>query len=307
MACSQGALARLYVASGDSPHSFGSETYEFLSESLQKKGTVVHPNGIRGTRSQAWERARLGPYTVGGSILFNPDPQMLDSWIPRILGAAASGTTFAVAETLPAFGVLVNKVAQTFEYKDCKVSRATFAGQANQFGGTPQPISMNIEVAGKDRVTGTSSPISDIAAGANNAPYIFEDGVCTIGGTARQILSFVLMIDNNLQVRFTNSLTATSICPQGRSVYLRLWVPFSSDTPITSLIDQSITGATVVLTFTNGNMSFSISMTKVNFENIDPVITGKQEITLELGGFARSLGVYTTGTKEIVVTNDSTP
>ncbi len=304
MTCSQGALSRLYVEPGVSPHVFdtNSETYEFMSESLQKKGTVVHPNGIRGTRSQAYERARLGPYTVGGSILFNPDPAMLDLWLPRILGGTESTDVFPVAEGLPAFGVLIDKVAQTFEYKDCYVSRATFAGQANQFGGTPQPLSMNVELAGKSRATGTSVPNVSLSTASNTAPYIFEDGTCTIAGVSRQILSFVLMIDNNLQVRFTNSLTATDICPQGRSVYFRVWVPFASSTPITSLLDQSAAGSSVVLTFTNGNMSLSFSLTIVNFENIDPVVTGKQEITLELGGFARMSGT----TREIVTTSDST-
>ena len=57
-----------------------------------------------------------------------------------------------------------------------------------------------------------------------------------------------------------------------------------------------------VLTFTNGNMSLSFSLTIVNFENVDPVVRGKQEIVLELGGFARMSG----STREIVTTSDST-
>jgi hypothetical protein len=48
-------------------------------------------NGIRGTRSRASEAAaRNGPLQIGGSISFNPDPAMLDLWLPRILARQPS-------------------------------------------------------------------------------------------------------------------------------------------------------------------------------------------------------------------------
>lgn len=302
MACAQGALSRLYVEPGSSPYTFdtNSETYEFLSEDLRKKGTVINTNGIRGTRSQHGSRSRLGPYTIDGSILFNPDPAMLDNWLPRILGANEATDVFAVAEGLQSFAVLMDRVTQTFEYKDCYVNRAVFQGRSNQFGGEPSPLVMNLDIVGKSRVTGTSAPNVSISTASNTAPYIFEDGVLSMQSANRQIIDFALVIDNNLLVRFTNSLTATTICPQSRTVAFRCTVPYTSDTPVTSLLDQS-SFAAATLTFTNGTVSTAFALAQLEVESVDPVVRGKQEIVLELTGTARMTGA----TREIIVTNDS--
>lgn len=304
MSCSQGALARLYVEPGSSPHTFdsNSETYEFLSENLIKKGVIVHPNGIRGTRSQSSERARLGPYTVGGSLLMNIDPASLDNWLPRILGATASGTTFAVAEGLPAFGVLVDRVTRTFELEDCYIGRAVFQGRSNQYGGEPSPLIMNLDIVGKDRNLDTAAPSVSLSTAANSSPYIFEDLVLTVGGTARQVLDFMLVIDNHLQVRFTNSLSATDICPQGRTVFLSITVPFASSTPLTSLLEMATAGLATSLVATNGNMSLTFNFATWQCAVIDPHVPGKQEIVYKIAGYARMTGT----TREIIAINDST-
>ena len=41
--------------------------------------------------------------TIVGSVLLEPTPADLSIWLPRILGATASGSTFALASTLPSF------------------------------------------------------------------------------------------------------------------------------------------------------------------------------------------------------------
>lgn len=317
MACAQGALSRLYVEPGSSPYTFdtSSETYEFLSEDLRKKGTVINTNGIRGTRSQHSGRSRLGPYTIDGSILFNPDPAMLDNWLPRILGANEVTDVFAVAEGLPSFAVLIDRVTQTFEYRDCYVNRAVFQGRSNQFGGEPSPLVMNLDVVGKSRVTGTAVPqvyipVSTTTPGQkSNSPYIFEDGVLTMQAATRQIIDFTLLIDNNLLVRFTNSLTATMICPQSRTVAFRCTMPYSGSTPVSNMLDQS-TFAAATLVFTNGTVSTTFSLAQLQVETVDPVVRGKQEIVLEITGIARMTSNPESSSdpanfvREIIVTNE---
>ena len=66
--------------------------------------------------------------------VFNPAPDELDNLLPRILGAAAVGDVFDVAETLPSFTVFIDKVGDIFQYDDCKCNRATFRASA---GGLP--------------------------------------------------------------------------------------------------------------------------------------------------------------------------
>lgn len=292
---SQGAQAKLCVEPLAAPHTFdtSSEPYEFISESIQKTGTNLDTEGIRGTRSHSKERTRRGTHEVGGSITINPSPADLDLWLPRILGAAESADSFALAETLPVFGVLVDRVAQTFEYTDCKVNRAVFRSSA---GGL---LELELDIMAKTEATGTSYPVLTLGTAANNAPYVMSDGVFTFVSAARKTMDIEIEIDNQLSRRFTNSVTATDITPQDRVVTIRCTNPFTSDE--TSLYGQAQGGVTATAVYTNGGMSTTFTFAVVQFPDLSPTVGGKTEIPLVLEGIARMSGA----TKELVVTHDS--
>jgi hypothetical protein len=294
---STGAQSRLYIEPGAAAHTFdsSSETYEFIRESLAKRGTIVDTNGIRGTRSHHEMKTRFGTYEVGGEIVMNPDPAMLDLWLPRILGANESTDTFALAETLQPFGVLIDRVGGTFEYTDCYVNKATFRGQQGQM------VELTLEIWGATEATGTSAPSVSIAIASNTAPYIFSDLALTLQSASRTCLDFELVIDNMLERRFANSVTATSITPQDRMVTLRTTTPFTS-TEMSALYGQSLLGAAGTLVLTNGAMSTTFTFGKLQVPSISPSVGGKTEVSLRLEMVAR----MTSTTRELVVTHDST-
>lgn len=297
-------MARLYVEPGASPHTFdtSSESYEFLYETLQKRGRIVGGNAIRGTRSKQSERTRAGAYPVSGRIAMNVDPLMLDLMLPRILGAAESTDTFALAESLPSFGVLVNRVTQTFEYKDCMVARAMFHGKAGPGDGDPDLLELVLDLQCKDRVTGTSAPSVTLATASNSSPYMHTDAVFTFAGAARQVKEWWVLIDNHLHARWVNSLTATLFCPADRTIAVRARLPY--DTDHDDLLDQANAGAAGTIALTNAQhtglvTTFTFGTLQVPSE--DPITRGKTEIDIFLNMTARML----TTTKELVVTNDS--
>ena len=292
---SQGAQAKLCIEPGAAPHTFdaSSEPYEIVSEGLQRRGSILDTEGIRGTRSHQSERTRPGTYEIGGSITLHPSPADLDLLLPRILGAAESVDVFALDETLPAFGVLIDRVAETFQYTDCKVSKATFRGSA---GGL---VELAIDVVGTTEVTGTTYPSLTLSTAANAAPYLLSDGVLNLQSSARKMMDFELVIDNSLNARFTNSQTATSITPQDRVITLKTTNPFTSDE--VDLYGQSNAGAAGSLVFTNGGMSTTFTFATLQVPDLSPVVGGKQEIPLVLEMTARMLG----STRELVVTHDS--
>ena len=299
---SQGVFTKFCTEPGAAPHTFdsGSEPFEFLAENLAKHGPLFNPDGIRGTRSACFNRTRKGPYTVRGQIRMNPSPYDLAIWLPRILGAAASGTTFALAETLPSFGCLFDRVAETFEYTDCQVDKAVFRGHASTSGASPPFIEMTLDIVGKTEVTDTSYPAVTLdCSSLAHQPYIFSEGVVTLSGSARNIMNFVLLIDNHLDVRFTNSITATSITPTNRTIALRTTNPYTSDE--TDLYDQAVAGAAGSLVFTNSTVSTTFTFAKLQVPARSPTVMGKQEIPLYLDMISREAG-----TKELIVTNDST-
>lgn len=299
---SQGAQARFCTEPGSAPHTFdsGSEPFEFLAENLMKNETHFNPNGIRGTRSPCYNRTRSGPYTVGGQIRMNVTPYDLSIWLPRIMGANASGNTYALAETIPAFGCLFDRVAQTFQYTDCYVDRAVFRGRASTSGNAPPLIEMTLDIVGTTEVTGTSFPAVTLdCSSIAHQPLMFQEGVVTLAGSARKMMNFVLVIDNHLDVRFTNSTTATSITPTNRTVALRTTNPYTSDE--TALYDQSVDGAAGSLVFTNSTVSTTFTFAKLQVPSRSPTVMGKQEIPLYLDMVARMAG-----TRELTVTNDYT-
>lgn len=299
---SQGVQARFCTEPGSAPHTFdtASEPFEFLAENVAKNGPLFNPNGIRGTRSPCFNRTRKGPYTVSGQVRMNVSPADLAIWLPRIMGANASGDTFALAETLPAFGCLFHRIAQTFEYTDCYVDKAVFRGHASTSNNSPPLIEMTLDIVGTTEVLGTTFPVVTLdCTSAAHQPYIFSDGVVTLGGSSRPMMNFLLLIDNHLDVRFTNSITATSITPLSRTVALRTKNPFTSSE--LALYDQAVAGASGSLVFTNGAVSTTFAFSKLQVPAQSPVVMGKQEIPLYLDMISREAG-----TKELVVTNDST-
>jgi hypothetical protein len=266
------------------------ESYEFVGESLAKKMTILETAGIRGTRSHPAERTRDGTYSVAGTIHFHCSRGLLDLLLPRILGGGSS-PTFTLAEALPAFDVLIDRVASRFVYGTCKVSRALFKARASGL------LELALELAGEtEAASGTAFPT---IAAPTDSPYIWQDCVVTLAGNPRVVTEFELEIDNHLRARFSNSQTATDLYPTDRTINLRCAVPFTSDD--TDLYGPSTAGAAAgSLVFTNGAHSVSFSLAQVQFADRSPTVGGKGEIFLHLDGTAKRLG----GTSELVVTNN---
>lgn len=299
----QGSQARFCVKAGAAPHDFssGAEPYDPLYESLQKRGRILGGNTLRGTREQAQERTRLGAYPVGGSFAFNPSPADFVNWLPRMLGAAASGTTFALSDTLPSFGILVDRVTQTYQYKNCMVNRWMLHGRASPGDSDPDLLELVIDVVCTDEATGTSFPALNFSTSANIAPYVAADASTqTFAGATRSIKEFWLMGQNFIYSRFgLGSLVATRLSPRDRLIKLRTVVPYDSDH--SNLYGQALAGATATLAFTNGAYSTTFTFGTLQVPADSPFVRGKTEIDLTLDMVARKTG----STASLVVTNVS--
>lgn len=303
--CAQGAMSRFYTEPGSSPHTFdsNSETYEFVYETLQKHARIVGGNAIRGTRSAAKERTREGAYSVGGLIVVQPSPAFLDLWLPRILGATEASDVFALSETLPSFGVLMDKVTQTFQYTDGMVSKALFSGQAGPAEGGPDIITLALQLVFFTRTLGTSVPNVSLSTASNNSIYVHSDAVFTFGGAAREVKDWSVMVDNHVKQRFTNSLSATKSCPASRTVAVSARLPYDTDTD--DLLDQATAGASGTIALTNAaqtGLTTTFNFAALQVPSEDPIVRGKTEIDLFLNMIARKSG----STAELSVTNDST-
>src|SRR5438093_615959 len=127
---SMGSQARLSMAAPGTAIGAYTESFEFVGENLAKKLTILETAGIRGTRSHPAERTRDGTYSVRGTIHFHCSKSLLDLVLPRILGGGSS-PTYTLAESLPGFDVLIERIANRFVYGTCKVQRAVFRARAS--------------------------------------------------------------------------------------------------------------------------------------------------------------------------------
>jgi hypothetical protein len=276
--------------------------FVFASESIVKRGVIVERGGLRGTRSHQADDTRVGPYTVGGRLVLEPTPEDLAVWLPRILGAEASGTTYDLAETLPSFTLAIDRVAQVFTYAGCKVNRAALSGSQ---GGL---LRLALDIVAQSEAVGAAGSFPALSPSVSQ-PYIFSDLALTLASTQREVKEFELVIDNGLVTdRFMNSLVITSAPEGDRTILLRTthaWAAANTD-----LYAQALAGAAGTLQLTNAlggtppaGYQTTFSFATLQVPDRSPNVPGRDELFLNLEMLARRMG----GTAELSVTHDSTP
>jgi hypothetical protein len=305
MTCSPGSLGKLAFDS-DSTFDSGSEPLPILYETLRKNGRIVGGRGITGTRDQPITQTRAGSYSVGGRVGAYMAPDMLDNLLPRVLGATESADVFNVANTLPSFSTKIDRVGGVFQYDECKMARAYFQAAAGAASGDQEVARVAMDIIGQTESTDGISwegTIPAFSTAANAAPYILGDAVITINSNEYEVRSVLIAIDNHLQARWVNSLSATEICPQDRSVVLQTNNPFTS-TEFASLyaLSGATGGVAGSVVFTNGNMSTTFTFNGLQWADKSPSIRGKRNIVLPLTFYAKAKSTNAS----VVVTHDST-
>lgn len=292
MAAAMGALIKLGM---DPTLTASTEQYEVTLTGLNVNEALHDQNGFRGSRSHASERVRQGTRAPSFTVVLEPNSVELDLLLPRILGGTEAADVFPVAETLPSFVVNMDLVQQRWHWTGCKVSRATFRSASGQ------PLELTLEVEAQDVATSaTAFPALSIST---VGPYMFHDASAgiSVGGTLYQFRTFELLVDNVLDTgRFLMTQTRNSIETTDRIVQWTLDGPYGDNSALYGL---AVSGVACVATFTLGARSLAFSSNKVAFPRESPTVNAKEEIFLPLVGIARMDG----STREIVVTNDSTP
>lgn len=275
--------------------------FVFVNENIAKRGVIVERSGLRGTRSHQADDTRVGPYTVGGQLVLEPTPEDLAIWLPRILGADPSGTSYQLAETLPSFTLSIDRVAKVFTYTGCKVKRAVFQGAQ---GGLLRLI---LEIVAQSESVAAAGTFPALSLGTTQ-PYIFSDLALSLASAAREVKQFELAIDNGLVTdRFMNSLTIVNAPEGDRTITLRTvhaWAAGNTD-----LYSQALAGAAGTLQLTNAlggtpptGYQTTFSFATLQVPDRSPNVPGRQELFLNLEMVARRVGA----TPELTVTHDST-
>ncbi len=291
-----------------SAFSSSSSWIEIISESIAKQGVILDTNGIRGTRSRDGSRVRTGPCKVGGQLSCYVDKNVLDLFLTYILGGTPTSQVYPLADALPSFYLMIDRVAKVFVYGPCYVGKATFSAAAGSSDQNQLKLTMQIEAESELEDTAGSFPTGMTVD--TNRPYIFADSASgiTVASTTYSSFGFDLTIDNHLLAdRFVNELTRSQIPAVDRTVTCKLTTPFTSaeaglyGTAVGSFgtasavftnAEETISSTQSVLTFTMGGL--------FQYPAKTPVVSGKaNEIHMELDGTARKSG----STLELSITN----
>ena len=284
------------------PFDGSSEPFEFISESVKMTQDVIAPPGIRGTRSRNSSRVRKGVERVGGQITLHPNVYELDLLLPRILGGATAGGVTKVAETLPEFQLMVDRVAKVFTYAACRIARATFRGSPGDY------LELTLDIEGETESVGAAGSFPAISPNTATRAWIFNDVDFTFAhdASATQVLSFELVIDNVLATdRFhAGSLVRAEIPALDRMVTLGVTLPYTPDE--VDLHDLAETGAAGTMSWndksTGGSSDYTIDFANLKAPTDSPVVVGKDEIGITLQFQAFKVGNVAGTTDEIMFT-----
>jgi hypothetical protein len=156
-----------------------------------------------------------------------------------------------------------------------------------------------MDILGKtETITATAFPVT-VPAIATDQPWVFSDLTFALSAdaSADECMGFTLTIDNALERRFVNSVTATEIFETDRIVTLDMQLPYTSDE--IDLIDQAVTGAAGTMTFTNGALINGWAFANLKAPNESPITPGR---TGERTCSVRMSSYMSSSTREISAT-----
>lgn len=269
--------------------------FDFKSCDLGVNEEVIDTSGNRGTRGRGIERVRNGLRRVAGGMQLQPTALEWSYLLPWMLGAAAVGNVFSLADTLPYRYVTVDKSNGTdgkvFTYDHCLISKATIKATQGQ------PLDLEMDVVGVDEATGNAGTFPALTLDTTTGPFTFLDLAYVIGGTTVKAKDIEISIDNKIDAdRFFNSATlSTAFNALDRHILCRSTLPYGD---FTAIYNSGIGGVAATATFTNGSFSLLFSFAALVFPRQPLRVPERQEVMLPIQGQAFSSGA----TPEVVVT-----
>jgi len=264
----------------------------FESENIARSQKYEDDRGITGTVQEYNEHARVTEEDYSGTIELPCTPDNLRYLLPPVLGAAASGTSFPLAETVPARYLSIDRGARVFTYLGY-FGKMVIKGQAGQ------KIRMSVDFVGKSLSVDSAGTFPSLSM-PTNPPYAFQDVTLSLESSSRKPNDFELTIDRALDAVRRNALAPDIIQATALKVMLASTIQWNDD----NYDILTTTGAAGSVTLTNGGLSCTFSMATLLADQKDPSIPDKTSLVpLKVNLQAKR----TSSTAILVVTNDYTP
>lgn len=285
---SQGAKGRVAVSTSASMTNLNSVWLEYLSENFKRNESILNPQGMRGTRTQASENNVRGPRAPAGSIRFPLTRVVLDNLLPSMLGGSESSDVFSPTETLTGIYMMVEKLTSVYLASEVFVDRWTLSGSS---GGLCE---LSLDLEAEDFEGGQTFPAASAAfrPDVSGVFQMADTSTITLNSVARNFLAFTITGDNRLtKGDFTQGLTRDgTISPEDRIVTASF--DLLAKTGNYDLIGSDPTGEAVSLVLTQSVTGDEVTIDLGRLAYVDPVaeLTSKGRQILRVSGPVRGVG-----------------
>lgn len=300
MAGAIGTLARLGIGDA-SPTTYG---LDFRSEGLRMRQDSVNGNGTRGTFSHTVERVRAGLKKIEGPLSLQPnaaDYHQLWPWILGAAGSVISGTQYSYPLGNATTGkfVQIDRIGKVFTYSGVAVNGFRLAAEQGAL------VDLELDLVAIDETVGNAGTFPAIYADVTTAPFILSDLTLSVNSTTVTAKNFEVSGEFDIDKdRFFNSNTLSATLKRDRNIMFKTNLPYGDFVALYNT--GAANGVAVLATLTNGSVEMVLSMQKVVFAPMSPVVEGRVEVMLPLEGRAYRHGTQTDATKnELIVTLDT--
>lgn len=287
---------------------------EFLSESVKLERERIESNGIRAGR-RILHRWAPGVQRVTGDIEFELAPQGTALLWKHILGAVAtsgagpythtltpgdlSGKSMTVQIGRPDIGGTV----RPFSYLGCKVATAELSLEVNEF------VLMTVGLYGAHEDTGQALATASYPSGLS--PFVFTHGSISLAGSAFDVRSASLSIDNGLATdrHFIRATTPERPKEPLEADRRAITGTLTADFTDLTAYNRFVNGTEAALVFTlNAGASAQTTITlNVRFDGDTPEIGGAELLEQSLPFKAVSATSDAAAITVVVINSDSAP
>ena len=250
---------------------------EISSETLTQEIDHEDVSGMTGTRSRTEARDVQTLKKPGGDFNVNGVlPDYLGVILECLLGSWAAGSGFAgtasLAESLPSFTTVVDKVVKRMTYAGCKFTRGEFSSSQDD-----QPLKLAATVIAMTEAQGDAAFPS--LAYSSQVPMIHAGSSLTIGEETVRAQSLSWFVANTAdEAVFRNSQTRLTVPPLDREVGGTVSCDWNDDNYHLYTKFLNHTSAEIVSAYTNGAYTMTVTMPQVKLATETGKISGRETL-----------------------------
>lgn len=244
-----------------------------VSESLASHPEYYTPeSGMIGTRHPKKARRFMTKNDVNGDITFEPTYANFEVILAAVMDEAAGTFTPAATPETKTAEFVIDRKGDIYTYANCVFNSLTIAGSENE------PLQTVLNLLGT-----TEADAGAVGDATGDTPIAMIDTSFTIGADAIFPRGFSLVMAQNFESRFHNSVTRSSVQGGVYKVTGSLMLDLNSDMWTTLFANMNSNAAVAFgMVFSDGVTTFTVTIPEIVLPGETPTITGEGVVTYDM-------------------------